>query len=1423
MGSTCRLVGSCSFRPKSLAFVAERLGGTQRPGAGLFRRFVVFALLMCLGAGLAAAQSTTSLHGVISDAKGAVLPGASVTILDRQTGFSRTVNSGPDGVYQFLQIAPATYSVTVTANGFAEIKRDKVTLQVSSPATLNFTMTVEGANVKVEVTSEAPLVNTQDASIGNAFNERQLLKLPSDGRDPVAILALQPGVTFVGSVDQTNDSRGGSVSGARSDQTNITWDGLDDNDQLLGFAFAGALRATLDSLQEFRVTTSNGNADEGRSSGAQVSLVTKSGTNSFHGTVYEYNRSGIGEANDWFNKQAELNQGLRNTPPHLVRNVFGVTVGGAIKKDRMFFFAAYEGTRQHETLQTTQVVPSNELRNGMIQYICDTGTTGGVANDPNCVTGGNANFTVFSDPRAGLNAQGGANLLVKLTPAGFTALDTDCQTKGNCPTPPQGLQQGPPCAWANGSGQCGVDPFVAGPLTSIFQQYPQPNTDTVGDLLDYRGFTFPGADPRKQDTYIVRLDYKITTNGNHSLFFRGNLQNDHEATPPQFPAFTNAAGAFPSQSPFSIDTANSKGIAVGYTAILRPTLINNFRWALIRQGTGSSGLNSKPYIHFRTLTDSVGLGSQSEYVNVPVHNIVDDITWTRGKHTWQFGANLRLVHNNRVGNMQNVSFYATDPLALDVSAVAGSGNNLDPGIGPGYPLVDPNFASSYDFPAVGLAGVVASANPTFNQDKNGNLFGPGALIPRHFKAWEAEWYAQDAWRVTPNLVLTAGVRYSLLQPPYEVNGNQAAPDISIGSFFAQRAKAMLQGQTFSPGQNLAAGEAAGGVAPITFGLSGQANGKKPYWNWDYKNLAPRFAVAYSPHFDQGWLHGVFGSAGKSSLRMGYGLYFDHFGEGIVNTFDRNGSFGLTTTETNPFAVQHSDCAFRFTGLFNLPPAQPVYCSQPLDGQAPGKFPVTPPLGVNAPGGFAIYWGMDDRLKTPYSHVFNFSFTRDLGRSFSLEASYVGRLGRHLLQETDLALPEDIVDPKTHVDYFAAATTLTKLALNNTNVPSGTSGVPVDQVTTANAGTYWEDLFPALGQFPNDGGLLPQSQLFGCNGGPDTSNLGAGDITVTQAMYDTFACNVGNEVVGLQDTDTPTFGTCFPLCSTLPGQSSAQPYNFYAPQFSSLWGWRSSGNSAYHSLNITIRRAVASGIQFDVNYTFSKSIDVGSNAERINVFDTNGGNVGGFSSQVINSWSPNQLRAVSDFDTTHQINSNWVIDLPFGRGKHFGGGMGAVGNAVLGGWSLSGLFHWSTGLPFSIFPGGGWSTNYDLQGQAVELSNPGKAGVHFNTQGLPTMWADTFAVATNDFRHPFPGEGGQRNELRGPGFFDIDSGLSKEWRVREGQTASFSWEVFNVTNAVRFDAAASSNQFNLANSTNFGVYSSTLSKPRVMQFMLRYSF
>lgn len=1320
--------------------------------------FFALSLLM------SAQTATTSLRGTITDPKGALVQGAVVTLNNPSTGFSRSTKSGNDGVYQFLEVPPASYTLTVTVPGFATLKQDKVTLQVSQPATLDVAMQVKGTTEVVEVSGEAPMVNTTDASQGNTFNAIQLANLPSEGRDPVAILSLQPGVTYLGGntnqdntkPNQTEDSRGGAVAGARSDQTNVTVDGLDNNDQLQGYAFQGALRVPLDSIQEFRVTTSNSNADAGRSSGAQVNMVTKSGTNSFHGSLYEYNRSNIGQANDWFNEQAQVRAGLPNKPGPLVRNTFGAWIGGPILKDRFFFFGGYEGQRTNESIQTTHVVPSDNLRLGMVQYPCEAP----------CADTSNANYTVASG-------------IVTITPAGLANTDTGCASAVPAT-----------CNWtaAGFPFDGGADPYVANVNGSnpsaIFMGYPRPNSDAVGDGLDYRGFTFAAPNPTKHDTYILKLDYKLTQNGNHSLFLKGHLQNWHSKSPPQFPGLP----------PNDFLTNNSKGIFAGYTALFRSNLINNLRYGLIRQGLGDTGLGVADFNYFRGMAYPQGAGfTPSILTNVPVHNIVDDVSWTKGKHTLQFGGNLRIVTNNRTGNAQNYSFALTNVYWLDNAGIANQGSSLDPAAF-GYPAVDSNWSTNYDFATAALAGLLTETNKVYNQDKTGHFFNPGELITRNFRSHEGELYIQDSWRATPNLVLTGGLRYSLLQPPYEIHGNQVSPTFSLNNWFKQRGQAMLQGQTLNSGTS-------DGLVQMT--LAGQANGKKPYWNWDYKNLAPRLAFAYSPHASGGILHALFGSAGKSSIRGGYGLYFDHFGQGIVNSFDRQGSFGLTTSLVNPAGTQSIDCTPRLVSLYTLPPANTSFCSQQVVGPPPPALPglVTPPTGTSA-GSFAIYWGLDDKLKTPYSHVFDLSISRELSRNFVFEAAYVGRFAHHLLQEEDLAMPLDVVDPASKMDYFTAATMLTKAAAAGTDI-SQLPNIP-----------FWENLWPGAAGKPG----------FGLGGGlgcaPNAGGISSDNFTATQSLYDQFSCDAFNETTALFFADVPQSWNgddCAPACSVLNG--SYGPFHFWDDQFSSLYAWRSIGNSAYHSMQLSLRHAMTHGLQFDLNYTLSKSIDIGSNAERVSLFEGFG-----FASQVINSWSPGQLRGVSDFDMRHQINSNWVYEIPFGRGRRFGGGANRFLDAVLGGWGFSGIIHWTSGLPFSMSSGAGWSTNWELEGAAVETGNPGKVGVHRQANGDPTMWQDVSPTgqAINAFRFPYPGESGQRNNLRGPGYFEVDDNLFKTWKITEGQTLQFAWQTFNLTNTPRFDAAQAAYNFGLTFG-EFGKYTTTLSVPRVMQFSLRYDF
>src|SRR5246127_5245987 len=341
---------------------------------------------------LAFGQASTSLRGAVTDPTGGAIAGAQVLLLSPESKTERTATTGDQGEYQFLFIPPGTYSLTVKAAGFRNYEQKGLTLLVNTPATANVQLRVGAATEVVTATSGAPAIDLVDASLGNSFDERQVRQLPLEGRNVPDLLSLQAGVAYTGDRigDKDQDTRNGAVNGARSDQSNVTLDGVDVNDQSNGYAFTSVLPVTQDSVEAFRVTTTNYGADQGQGSGAQVTLVTKSGTNAFHGSLYEYLRNTITSANDYLVKQSELNIGAPNKPLQLNRNIFGISVGGPIQKDRLFFFANYEGTREREQQRAERVIPTPTLCQGIFRYV-NAGNTG--------ITTWNAGQLKLLDPR----------------------------------------------------------------------------------------------------------------------------------------------------------------------------------------------------------------------------------------------------------------------------------------------------------------------------------------------------------------------------------------------------------------------------------------------------------------------------------------------------------------------------------------------------------------------------------------------------------------------------------------------------------------------------------------------------------------------------------------------------------------------------------------------------------------------------------------------------------------------------------------------------------------------------------------------------------------------------------------------------------------------------------------------------------------
>jgi hypothetical protein len=1242
-----------------------------------FRLRKTFALFVALHLGMATpafSQAVSSLGGRITDASGAVIEQADVVLVSIGDASRREEVSNGQGDYQFPQLKPGRYSLTVTAPSFATFTKENIELLVASPATLNVTLEVGHTVLQETVSSVQPMLNTTDATLGNVFTSEQIPELPLEGRNVLLLLSLQPGVGYLGlqTGNSLNDSRSGAVNGARSDQSNVTLDGIGVNDENYGYSFDSVLGVSQESVAEFRVTTSNAGADAGRSSGGEIAMITKSGTNQFHGGVYEFNRTTPFSANDWFNKENQLANGLPNRATELIRNVFGVAVGGPLRKNRVFFFANYEGTRAAQSASSPEIVmvPSAALREGIVQY-----------------TDVNGN-------------------LVQLTPAQIQGMD------------PQGV---------------GINQAAA----QVLNSYPLPNSNLAGDGLNFSGFQFVIPQHSSFDTYIARLDWIVTQK--HSVFWRGNLVNDDQPSPPQFPG----------QPPASSVLTNSKGYALGYTAILHPNLVNDLRFGLTRQGSSNSGISNQPQITLAGLESPTAYTRSSSFI-IPVNNLVDNVSWIKGAHSLQFGTNLRFIDDQQISAQHSYPSASGVIGWLHPGTIAGGDAPLDPAYS-GYPAVSDNSQSYYNDAIADVVGLLTQGNGVYNYTRTGTALPLGAPVKRDYRWHELEFYGQDSWKASPNLTLSFGLRYSHQQVPAETSGTQVGPCVVSGSECSPYsltkyvAVSALQGAT---------GGAASNVPNLSFAPNGRYNGKPEFWTADKADFSPRIAFAYAPSPSEGFWNKVLGNG--SSIRGGYSLIFDHFGAGVVNAYNQSGSFGLTDQVENPPGQLTTTTAPRFEGLSQFPEGL-------LPSAPPGIFPATP-----NPSGFAISYSLDSAIHTPYSNLFDLSIQRQLNASNLIEVAYVGRFTHRLLEQEDVAAPLSLV--VNGESYFNAAAQLSMLARQNTPAAS------VPQIP------YWQTLFGALQ-------------------GVDT---GFGPLSATQNVYQQFLLNVLDETSALNVLDEPNGGL---------GAGTLYPaYRFFHSQYSSLYGYRSIGQSYYNGLQIIFHHRASHGLQADFNYTYSRAIDWTSQAERL-------GNGGLFNlAHIVNTWEPDQLRGVSDFNMTHQINSNYVWDIPVGRGKEFYSGAGRLIDAAIGGWQLTGIVRWTSGLPFGVANGPNFPTNWNIAGFAT-LDQPIPSSALARGQGNQ-RFADP-AVVVSSFESAFPGQSGSRNPLLGDGYFGWDAGLNKSFSLTERVKIELRWEVFNVTNSVRFDPQSISANF--GRQALFGDATAELTTPRDIQIAARIYF
>ena len=1238
------------------------------------RKYFLFVLATACLVPVLFGQAFTSLSGTVTDPTGGIIPGATITIVNSQTGIQRTTTSNAEGLYSIPQILPGTYKLTAKAAGFADISISTVTLEVNSPATVNVKFEKIGAvSETVQVEATAIQLNTTDASLGNAVSTQAILELPFFARNVVGLLSLQPGVASYGD----DDSRSGAVNGGKPDQANVTLDGVDVNDQVNRSAFTSVLRVTLDSVQEFRTTTTNFNADGGRGSGADVALVTKSGTNNFHGSLYEYNRNEKFAANNFYNNRAIP----AVERPALKINVFGASAGGPIIKNKAFFFANYEGRRDASAVGINRTVPTDTLKQGIVQYHDRSGALRQI---------GPADIKAFADPTGiGVNQNS----------------------------------------------------------LKVLAQYPSGNLAGSGDLLNTITYRFNAPRHAKQDTYIARLDYTVDANAKHQLFMRGNLQNDHTGGTPQFPGLP----------PSSVTLTNNKGLATGYTWVMRPNVVNSVRYGFTRAGTESTGLQNSPFTSFRGFDTIYSTGTNSVRI-VPVHNINEDLSWTRGAHDLRFGGTFRFISNT---SARNNTFHSA---VTNASGLAGSGAELYQNIPGGLLTGD---TTSYTYAMAALLGLISQINANYNYraDPSGSatVIPMGDYVNRNFVSHEYEFYAQDSWKIRRNFTLTAGVRYSLMPPVHEAEGQQVSTDTPMADWLAERGQLAAQGRPQTE------------AGDMTFVLSDSAQGRPMYPY--HKNWAGRLGLAYSPATENRFLKFLFGGPGKSSIRAGFGTYYDLIGQPLANLFNST-AFGLSTSLTNPLNTLDAATAPRFTDFWSIPTA---------------KLPTAPPAGfpVKYPELFAITNSIDDTLEAPYTMNMNLSWGREFGKGLFIQTSYVGRLSRHSLIQRDLVMPTNLKDSKSGMTYFQAMQAL---------------GLFVD-VLDPNRTTAFQRIAP-IAFFEN---LWPAAAAGGFTATQNIANYYArsgnkGDFT--NALYG--MDNICGSATRFNSSGRVTVLPC----------SIFGPYAMQNAQFGAVSGWSSIGFGNYHAAQLTIRKRFSENLQFDFNYTLSKSIDLSSIAENNTAWG------GGF---VVNSWDPNQLKSVSDYDALHSINAYGVWKLPVGRGMRFGSQMNKVLDAIVGGWQFSGTYRHSSGLPITTSTGSVWPTNWQLSNPAMPNGQPqpevsvNKNGLLPNGQRYPTLFAtqDAGKASLAAYRQTFPGEYGIRNNMRYGGYFNIDMGVFKTFRMpyHEGHSVQIRWETFNMTNT----AILGTYSMSLTSTTTWGRLNGQRSTPRQMQFAVRYIF
>ena len=1330
------------------------------------KSFFVLVVLALVGLPVfGQATSTGSLAGTVTDPKGAVIAGATVTLANDETKQEFTAQTSGEGTFAIPTLFAGKYTATISMQGFKTAKVTEIKIDVGKPSSIQVALEVGSATETVTIVGGGELLQTQTATIGTTLSGRQITDIPTASRNALDLVLALPGTGTPGR------PRTSSVNGLPKGAINITLDGVNVQDNTLKSSdgFFTFIQPRTDAIQEVTVSTSTPGAESSAEGSVQVKFVTQAGGNEYHGGGYWYHRNPALNANYWFNNRDLAADPVTHKAPQqrIILNQFGVKVGGPISvpkvfngKDKLFFFANYEEYRLPEkSVQRVRTIYTQDAANGIYKF----NTTSQTYTPPAGVT-----------CTSGATRTCSANLLTMATAAGLTAtLDPTIQK-------------------LLGDIRSSVG-TVAGVLTPLASN---PN-------LEQFGFFNVGGQTRRFPT--VRLDANLGKNhhleniSNYQQF--GSVVDFLNNVDPVFPGFPNHGS----------QTSNRFSNTSAWRWTITPNITNEARFGLTggttkffgevtpaqfaNQGFTSLNINSPGFgVNNATATRA------PELRNAPVKQFQDTLTWVHGNHAFNFGTSFT-----------RLNLWITDANVVPVVnfGVNGTAEQNSPSF-TAFAALQPTVSQQANAANLWatLVGRMSQITRQMALSETTGNYTPQGFFTSRGQQTEYGIFGQDSWRIKPNLTLNYGLRWEV-QGPFS-SLNNTLTQVGYAGLFGESGVDNL----FKPGTLTG--------SPTTY--TRFAAGDETY-KTQYGNFAPSFGFAYQPHFTKGLLRKFAGEAGETVVRGGFSTAFVREG---INTF-------LSIQAANP--GQTIDATQNITGTpFALPFGLLFRNGIPAISPGVPTTPVLPNTGAITDSANSF----SPNLKTGYVESWTFGIQREIKKDNVIEIRYVGNRGHQLWRQVDLneqnliengALAEFKLAQQNvlanlaagrgfNMKYFGPGTGTSPLPIAFKNIQPNTAGVN----DPSNAANYTSTLWASTTLLSPLNPLNPNPGAGRCCGG----YWGVFSGTTNESIFAPVRATWGSQM----------------------------PANFWVVNPGKRGGSFLINNGAqswYDAVTLEFRRRLSHGLLVQSNYTFGKALS-NEYASSSVVFD-----------QPATLRDYHLRRGVSPFDITQGFKTNFIYELPFGRGKQFLGNSKGLVNGFLGDWVFNGNIRIQSGSPFNFgnvqlvgmtakdlqkaigiyrdqpnsdnspFSGQVYFLPLDIRLNTFRANNTTftSAGALY-TQGAPSGRFIAPAGFNNCQQAIVGGCGYNNLILKGPSFFRFDLSLAKKIKFNERLNLEMRAEALNAFNNINFLVGAAGNDVNTPGGLGTGTFArytaayqdiSTTNDPggRLIQLVLRLNF